>query len=58
MGIEAFLSIVRHGSLTDAASSLLISQSTLSHRLAQLEQEVGMNLIDRGRGLRTLSLTS
>ncbi|AKG34348.1 LysR family transcriptional regulator [Paenibacillus durus] len=58
LGIEAFLSIVRHGSLTDAASSLFISQSTLSHRLAQLEREVGMSLIDRGRGLRTLSLTS
>lgn len=57
MGIEAFLAIVRHGSLTDAANSLFLSQSTLSHRLAQLERELDMSLIDRGRGLRTLSLT-
>lgn len=57
LGIEAFLSIVRHGSLTSAAHSLYLSQSTLSHRLAQLEQDVGMKLIKRGRGLRTLSLT-
>ncbi|WP_244316228.1 helix-turn-helix domain-containing protein [Paenibacillus brasilensis] len=42
--------MVRHGSLTEAASSLFISLSTLSHRLTQLEREVGMNLIDRGRG--------
>lgn len=58
LGIEAFLAVVRHGTLTDAANSLFLSQSTLSHRLAQLEREVGINLIDRGRGLRTLSLTS
>lgn len=58
LGIEAFLAVVHHGSLTDAANSLYLSQSTLSHRLAQLEREVGMTLIDRGRGLRTLSLTS
>lgn len=58
LGIEAFLSVVRHSSLTDAANSLFLSQSTLSHRLAQLEREVGMNLIERGRGQRTLSLTS
>jgi DNA-binding transcriptional LysR family regulator len=56
--IEAFLAIVRHGSLTNAANSLFITQSTLTHRLAQLERTVGMKLIDRGRGLRTLSLTS
>jgi DNA-binding transcriptional LysR family regulator len=58
LGIEAFLAVVHHGSLTDAANALFLSQSTLSHRLAQLEREVGMSLIDRGRGLRTISLTS
>lgn len=57
LGIEAFLAVVQHGSLTDAANSLFLSQSTLSHRLAQLEREVGMSLIERGRGLRTVSLT-
>ncbi|MCC5466670.1 LysR family transcriptional regulator [Pelosinus baikalensis] len=55
--IEAFLAVIRHGSLTEAANSLFISQSTLSGRLAELEREVGMILIDRGRGMRTLTLT-
>ena len=56
-GIEAFLAVVRHGSFTEAAKSLFLSQSTLSHRFSELEREVGMNLIDRGRGLRSLVLT-
>jgi DNA-binding transcriptional LysR family regulator len=56
LGIEAFLTVVRHGSLTEAANSLFLSQSTLSHRLAELEREVGVSLIDRGRGLRSLTL--
>lgn len=58
LGIQAFLAIVRHGSLTGAASSLFLSQSSLSHRLTQLEESVGMTLIERGRGIRSLSLTS
>jgi DNA-binding transcriptional LysR family regulator len=58
LGIEAFLAIVRHGSLTDAANSLFLSQSTLSHRLIQLEKSLGMSLIERGRGVRSLSLTA
>lgn len=56
--IEAFLAVIRHGSLTGAANALFISQSTLSGRLAELEREVGMILIDRGRGMRTLALTN
>ncbi|MHC1759278.1 MAG: LysR substrate-binding domain-containing protein [Negativicutes bacterium] len=55
--IEAFLAVVRHGSLTEAANSLFISQSTLSHRLMELERDVGMTLIDRGRGIRSMTLT-
>jgi Transcriptional regulator len=56
--IEAFLAVVNYGSLTDAASALFLSQSTLSHRITQLEKDVGMSLIIRGRGLRSLTLTS
>ncbi|MFD2618623.1 LysR family transcriptional regulator [Terrilactibacillus laevilacticus] len=56
-GIEAFLAIVRNKSLTDAAESLFLSQSSLSHRLVQLEKEVGVGLIERGRGLRKITLT-
>ena len=57
LGIEAYLAIVRHGNFTDAANSLFLSQSTLSNRLAQLEEKLGMNLIERGRGIRTITLT-
>ncbi|WP_028403252.1 LysR family transcriptional regulator [Ectobacillus panaciterrae] len=57
LGIEAFLAIVRHKRLTDAAKSLFLSQSTLSNRLFQLEKEIGIKLIERGRGIRELSLT-
>ena len=57
LSIKAFLAIVRHGSLTEAANSLFISQSTLSHRLAELEREIGLTLIERGRGVRFLTLT-
>ncbi|MDU4961625.1 MAG: LysR family transcriptional regulator [Sporomusaceae bacterium] len=55
--IEAFLAIIRHGNLTEAAKALFISQSTLSHRLLELEKEVGVNLIERGRGGKSLVLT-
>ncbi|MDF2499652.1 MAG: transcriptional regulator, LysR family [Anaerosporomusa subterranea] len=55
--IEAFLAILRHGNLTEAAKALFISQSTLSHRLFELEREVGMSLIERGRGGKSLVLT-
>ncbi|MEN6567588.1 MAG: LysR family transcriptional regulator [Veillonellales bacterium] len=55
--IEAFLAIVQYGSLTEAANSLFISQSTFSHRLTELEREVGVRLIKRSRGVRSLTLT-
>lgn len=55
--IEAFLAVVREGSITAAATSLFISQSTLSNRITQLEQQAGKRLIDRSKGLRSLSLT-
>jgi DNA-binding transcriptional LysR family regulator len=56
--IEAFLAIVQYGSLTEAANSLFISQSTFSHRLTELEREVGVRLIERSRGVRSLALTN
>jgi DNA-binding transcriptional LysR family regulator len=55
--IKAFLAVVHCGSLTEAANSLYLSQSTLSHRLAELEKEIGMSLIERRRGIRSLALT-
>lgn len=55
--IEAFLAIIYYGNLTNAANSLFLSQSTLSHRIAKLEQELSVSLFDRGRGFKSLSLT-
>lgn len=55
--IEIFLAVVNAGTLTEAADTLFISQSTLSYHIAKLEKDVGMDLIERGRGFRTLNLT-
>ncbi|MBX5465965.1 MAG: LysR family transcriptional regulator [Firmicutes bacterium] len=57
LGIEAFLEVARSGNFIRAAQHLHLSQSTVSHRLEELEKEVGVQLIDRRRGLRTVQLT-
>lgn len=54
--IEAFLAVVRLGSLTDASNYLHITQPTLSHRIQMLEEELGPLLL-RGKGLRRVELT-
>ncbi len=58
LGIEAFLTIVETGSLTKAAESLYLSQSTISHRLKSLEQELNTTLIERKKGHQLINLTS
>ncbi len=55
--IEAFLAILKRENITEAAKDLFISQSTLSHRLSELEREVGVPLIERRRGGKALILT-
>jgi LysR family transcriptional regulator, cyn operon transcriptional activator len=51
--IRYFLKLAETQHLTRAAESLNITQSTLSHGLAQLEQDLGVTLFDRiGRGLK------
>ncbi len=44
---ETFLAIVRHGSLNQAAESLFLAQSTLTHRLKQLECQLNTRLFTR-----------
>ena len=56
--VEAFLAIVRSGSISQAAASLYISQPTVSGRLRALEQELGTSLIRRKKGTRNIELTS
>lgn len=55
--IDAFLTIYREGSITKAAESLYINQSSLSTRLRTLERELGCTLFDRNKGGRKLTLT-
>lgn len=57
IGIEAFLEIVKMHSLTKAAEMLNLTQSSVSHRLKTLEESLGMKLVERGKGLRGISLT-
>lgn len=58
MLIETFLVIVEQGSITKAADTLLLSQSTVSYRLSVLERELHTVLINRNRGNRGLNLTN
>ncbi len=55
--IEAFIEIVRAGSISAAAKSLFISQPALSRRIQALESELGYTLIERRKGQRNLVLT-
>ncbi|MCL5500123.1 LysR family transcriptional regulator [Escherichia coli] len=55
--MNAFLSAVRSGSLPAAAGFLGVSQNCLSERLQMLENNVGFTLIQRGRNIRSVTLT-
>lgn len=55
--VETFLAIQEHSNITAAAHALYVSQSTVSHRLAQLETEVGTTLFARRKGQRFVDLT-
>lgn len=57
-GLEAFLAIYRTRNLSRAAAELNVAQSTISKRLQVLEQEIGISLIERGRGYKSVQLTS
>jgi DNA-binding transcriptional LysR family regulator len=54
--LECFVAIVEAGSITRAASALHLSQPSLSHQLAVLEDELGSPLLERlPRGIRPTS---
>ncbi len=50
-----FLAIVREGSITGAAHSLFVTQSTLSKQMMDLEKQLGKQLFIRGK--RKITLT-
>ena len=56
-GLEAFLAILRHGGFGVASEQLNLTQSTISHRLMNLEKKIGVRLLERGKDFRTLELT-
>src|SRR5256885_6528342 len=51
--LRYFVDIAKTEHLTTSARNLYVTQSTLSHGLRQLEEELGMALFERiGRGLK------
>ncbi|MDD4320821.1 MAG: LysR family transcriptional regulator [Acidaminococcaceae bacterium] len=57
LGIETFLVVIKEGNITSASSKLHIAQSTASQRIQSLENEVGMKLLERGKGFKHITLT-
>ena len=53
--LKYFLTVVREENITKAANVLHITQPTLSRQLAQLEEDIGVKLFNRGT--RKISLT-
>lgn len=53
--LRYFLAVAREESVTKAAQALHITQPTLSRQLAQLEEEMGVKLLERGA--RKVALT-
>lgn len=50
--VRSLLAVAEHGAITEAAAALGVSQSALSRRIDQLEQELGAPLLERlGRGV-------
>ena len=55
--VEAFLMIVKTGSISAAAQSLFVTQPALTRRVQALEEEIGYKLFERRRGIRNIELT-
>ena len=55
--IQSFISIVQQQTISAAAKSLFVSQSTISHRVQVLERELGVALFDHQRGFKRMELT-
>jgi DNA-binding transcriptional LysR family regulator len=57
-GMEAFLAIAMGQTFIRAAEVLNLSQSSVSHRLKQLERGMGVVLVDRKKGGKSTELTT
>ena len=56
-GIETFLAVAMSRTLGKAAELLNVTQSTISYNLSELESEMGMILVDRQKGMKSIHLT-
>ncbi len=56
--IEAFLNVIKYGTISAAARNAYMSQSYLSHKIKLLEEELGVPLLTRGKGSKSVELTS
>lgn len=54
----ALVAVVEEGSFVAAAKRLGYSRSTISHQIAQLESAVGVPLVVRGSGSRSVTVTA
>lgn len=55
--VESFITASECGNISRASDQLFVSQTTLSHRIQALEDELGVTLFERSRGSRALKLT-
>ena len=55
--LRYFLAVVREESISGAAESLHLTQPTLSRQLMDLEEELGVKLLNRGKKNRCVTLT-
>lgn len=55
--VEAFLAVIRTGTISKAAEELFITQPTLSYRIHSLEKELGCQLITTCRGQKKIEPT-
>src|SRR5262245_17670959 len=53
----ALVAVVEEGSFVGAARRLGYSRSTISHQIAQLESAIGVALVVRGSGSRSVAVT-
>lgn len=56
--IEAFINVVKYGTISAAARNVYMSQSYMSHKIKLLEEELGVPLLTRGKGTKSVELTS
>lgn len=56
--VESFVAVVQLQTVSAAAKSLFVSQSTASHRLQMLERELGLLLFERQKGMKQMIMTA